>query len=125
MRASIKLSLCLAAAVSATSALAGPVRISPGEAVRALPSQIRDGYMQRLRDFRRDALAQQRDDGGTLSPVHKAAFQVRLDRINARFNQQLRNNNPLAVDANGNPTRSVSATRDWTHAPVRTTGILN
>jgi hypothetical protein len=126
MRAALTLSFSLglaaAMSVASTGALAGPVRSTPGGAVRALPIQIEAGYRQSLRSLHKAALKQRALDGGELTPVHLAEFQARLDRVNDSYRRALNNNNPLSVDSNGHAVNPKAVPADWTNAPVMTIG---
>jgi 4-aminobutyrate aminotransferase-like enzyme len=51
--------------------------------------------------LRRDGLAQQVRDGGTLTPEHRAELQARLDEINAAYRKSIRDNDVSSVNADG------------------------
>lgn len=115
----------LLACMAVTPVQAGPVRAAPGGSVTMLPSQVEAGYRQNLRALRTAALRQQAADGGTLSDRHRAALQLRLDRINDLRLRTLHNNNPLAVDANGSPVRVAEPASDWTYNALFLAGVPN
>ncbi len=58
-------------------------------------------FTKDLEALRRDGLAQQAIDGGTLTPEHRAELQARLDRINAAYESRARRRDGLSLNADG------------------------
>ncbi|MDH7637543.1 hypothetical protein [Sphingomonas oryzagri] len=114
MRKSLVPSFVGVVLLASTAAVAGPVTMSASGAVQLLPGQIQAGYRQNLEQLRRDALAQQAKDGGTLTADHQAALDRKLDRINDDYRRVLLNQNPLAVNADGSSVAPGAAPVNWT-----------
>jgi ABC-type oligopeptide transport system substrate-binding subunit len=51
--------------------------------------------------LRKEGLAQQGLDGGTLTPAHRAELQARLDQINAAYRVRIGRSDSLDVNADG------------------------
>ena len=64
-------------------------------------------HKDRLTSLRRDALALQASDGGTLTAEHRAELQQRLNDIELRYAEMRRRFDPSSVDANGHPVYSA------------------
>ena len=58
-------------------------------------------YYQRFADFRQEALAQQKADGGTLAPASRERLQARLDDLNREYRRAVQQNDPMSVNADG------------------------
>jgi len=58
-------------------------------------------FMRDMETLRKDGLAQQAQDGGTLTPEHRAELQARLDRINATYRDRTRRSDGLSLNADG------------------------
>ena len=64
--------------------------------------QLRMFHYQHLKDLREEVLAQQRADGGTLSPASLARFQS-IDNLNREYQTTLRRYDPYSVNGFGAP----------------------
>ena len=54
-----------------------------------------------LEALRKDGLALQAADGGTLTPAHRAQLQARLDRLQDSYRRLIRRSDPWSVDSLG------------------------
>ena len=54
-----------------------------------------------LEALRKDGLALQAADGGTLSPAHRARLQARLDKLNDSYRRLINRSDPWSVDSLG------------------------
>ncbi|KQN29063.1 hypothetical protein ASE88_08785 [Sphingomonas sp. Leaf38] len=111
-------------ALAATAAIAGPPGL-PAYGVDAPRINVLDqviyaptgetvaadsGHRARLIALRQEGLAQQAEDGGTLTPAHRDELQRKLERIQLRFAELRRRADAYAVDGNGH-ARYSAATR--------------
>jgi hypothetical protein len=58
-------------------------------------------FMRDMEALRKEGLAQQALDGGTLTPEHRAELQARLDRINAVYQARTSRPDGLTLNADG------------------------
>lgn len=103
-------SMLFASALLASSASAAPMYgaqdLLPNAPYVAWPaneSMVRITLMHsaELEALRKDGLALQASDGGTLSPAHRAQLQARLDRLNESYRRLIRRSDPWSVDSLG------------------------
>jgi len=62
-------------------------------------------YENMAKDLRVEMRAQQKADGGELTPEHRTYFQRKLEALLAAYSADVRRDDPMSINADGSRTR--------------------